>query len=1677
MKKLLQSLALPLFLILVSISLKAQSTGLEVETVSEDIGVLVGALGATDLTGYSCYQVFVTMTNEDDFLSSVSGDAMNPTYVNTTTDFYNAALGAGVPNGINSLLFPVYPDLAYDSWVTIGLTGMPNALAGEASVSTVQATANPWFTNFDPGGGLAGESIVIDDVIGGTWYALNGDANGVAGTDLKVLAGQFTTTGDLSGQLYTQVFPGGDGSIDFRETYVFGGAGVNGCTDDTACNFNPDATEDVGCLYPEDVFGVTGFDCEGNCECAPFNDDLSTDFQEYGLVLETYAENIGMVGTTDLTGYNTYRLYAKLSSPDDFLTAVYGDANFPTVIQGGNNFFQSAIGGLTNGAYNSIVFPAVPDLEYDSFVTIGMDGPPSTADGEQYINTVGDPTNNWIYSFEPGAGMSGSDLVINTLTGGSWFTLFPNANGFAGEDSLVLIGQFTTDTMLTGFVSIAVFEDGNQQNDTIMTLPIPGAGLLNESCTDPLANNYCGCAVLDNGSCTYDEGCTDAEACNYDPAAVLDDGGCLYPIDFWGSTAFDCEGNCLGQSTNQSSSSGANSNEYGVQVEVVADDIGVLVGALGAVDMTGYSCYRVFVTMVNEDDFMSSVSGDALNPTYVETTTNFYHAALGAGVPNGINSLLFPVYPDLAYDTWVTIGLTGTPNALAGEANVSTVQSADNPWFTNFDPGGGLPGGNISIDDGIGGGWNAWNGDANGVAGDDLKVLAGQFTTTGELSGQVYCQVFINGNGQTEFRDTFFFSSEDVNGGEYAGCTDEAACNWEICALEDDGSCLYPEDVWGSNQYDCEGNCLGNYDEATFDGGSEPGEYGLQVEVVADDIGVLVGALGTTDLSGYTCYRAYITTENEDDFFSSISGDSENPTYVNTTAHFYHAALGAGTPNGINSLLFPVYPDLAYDSWVTIGLEGVPNAAIGEASISTVQATDNPWMTNFDPGGGLPGDNVAIDGMIGGAWYALNGDANGVAGSDLRVLAGQFTTTGDISFQLVTQIFINGIGQNEVEEAGERPTYTWSSLVVGDDVPVGCTDEEACNYLSCALEDDGSCEYPPVEYIDCEGNCLNDGDGDGICDEDEPCSDPTACDYDGSMPTLAPYCLVLDTVAVHGSGALAGMTTYRISIQCANATDFVSAVAGYNDNPTRILTTTEFYQNELGGATPNGVFPLLYPTFPDLEYDSWVTIGLDQAPDVTAGEAAINTVQNTDHPWIADFDPGLGQPGANIIMQDPVGGSWFSLIGDSNGYANTAEQQVLLAQLTTDGVLSGQLFVQVFVEGNGNDIEYLTLDIGGPCYLPDEDCTYPADLYGSDLLDCDGNCVNDTDGDGVCDEEEVPGCTDESACNFDASATDDDGGCSYLQVNVETQPVSCYGEANGTLSLEFNDGLAPYEVTVGEFYADLVEGDSLLLDFLSPGLYTVHVVDAAGCATEFMPIYIAEPELLEYSVFVVDSCISPGGGTVYVEAFGGSSPYTFNVPGESSQIMTSPGIAEFVLAPGEYMFSVSDSSHCTADEISLTLLACTGCTDEAACNFDDLALEDDGSCEYPDEDYLDCEGNCFNDSDGDGVCDEIEVPGCTWLYACNYDPEATDENGTCYLASVFFDCEGNCSLDLNGNGICDFFENLNDGSGFCGEGTVWDVELETCVATDDCPSDVDNDGYVGINDLLDLLADFTTICE
>ena len=72
----------------------------------------------------------------------------------------------------------------------------------------------------------------------------------------------------------------------------------------------------------------------------------------------------------------------------------------------------------------------------------------------------------------------------------------------------------------------------------------------------------------------------------------------------------------------------------------------------------------------------------------------------------------------------------------------------------------------------------------------------------------------------------------------------------------------------------------------------------------------------------------------------------------------------------------------------------------------------------------------------------------------------------------------------------------------------------------------------------------------------------------------------------------------------------------------------------------------------------------------------------------------------------------------------------------------------------------------------------------------------------------------------------------------------------------------------------------------------------------------------------------------------------------------------------------------------------SGCMDMYACNYNSNATEDDGSCTYAETNY-DCDGDCLNDADGDLVCDEHEVSGCTDPYANNYDSSATDNDGSC----------------------------------------------------------------------------------
>ena len=123
------------------------------------------------------------------------------------------------------------------------------------------------------------------------------------------------------------------------------------------------------------------------------------------------------------------------------------------------------------------------------------------------------------------------------------------------------------------------------------------------------------------------------------------------------------------------------------------------------------------------------------------------------------------------------------------------------------------------------------------------------------------------------------------------------------------------------------------------------------------------------------------------------------------------------------------------------------------------------------------------------------------------------------------------------------------------------------------------------------------------------------------------------------------------------------------------------------------------------------------------------------------------------------------------------------------------------------------------------------------------------------------------------------------------------------------------------------------------------------------------------------------------------------------------------------------------------------------------------------------DSDCTNCSSTDSVSVTFLSSGCTDPSACNYDQEAGCDDGSCFFANAVFDCEGNCQVDLNNNGVCDQLETGGcSGPGCCGNGTLWDPGQGVCIAFDQCPADVNEDQVVDALDILALIASYGSDC-
>ena len=1483
--------------------------------------------------------------------------------------------------------------------------------------------------------GFADQENLIDDMQNGASCAPVTDYNGYANR----LAASGSTTNDTYGSC--EPCP----------------QDVEGCIDETACNYDETATVQA---FGDGTLSFTW------TTIGSYAGEISWDITDADGNVVASGDANGAVGGSAILPAGDYSFNGYDSYGDGWNGFVLGITDAGS----GNEYSLTLDDGSTNSVAVSV--SGASTCTYPANEQVDCDG--NCADGGiLYQFDISDQFGDGMCcSYGEGSYtilVDGAEVATGSDFGGSASHAF-----CAPADACVLV----------------VFVADNYPGEQTWSLSADGTQVLGEG--------------LDGSTATYGAGgcvggCSDETACNYDADAVLDydDGSCTYI----GAGECDCDGNvedvlgeCGGTCTADEDADG------------ICDDVDDCVGAYDDCDVCNgdntscAGCDGIPGSGTVLDD-CGVCGGDNSSCTGCldETACNYDADATIQGFVTGdMGSLQI----DLTAGSW--------PGEISWELDGATYGA---PASGSFDLAPGLY--TITGNDSYGDGWNG-----------------AEMTIVDAGSGTSYSLIVTGSTASVEVEVTAgLVSTCDFS--SCSGCTDEAACNYDPTALTDDGSCVAPDALTG-----CGDTCLDGGVLYTFD--------------IADQYS-----------DGMCC--AY----GEGSYTILVDGDT----------------LATGGDFGASA--------------------SERFCAPADACVQLIMVADNypgeqTWSFTAD---GVELAGAGLDGSS--ATYNFGGCVEGCTDA----LACNYDMDANIEDGSCTY------APEYYECDGETCLNDADGDGVCDELEVaGCVVPTACNYVASGVTDLVPCVYPEPGYL-CDGTCDGDADGDDICDANEivGCQDSTACNYDatatdagtcdfssclGCMDNAAcnydedatqddgscDYCSCAAdaaggqngfnlSVETYAEGGVFGTTTYRVYVTTPNETDFVSAIAGDEVNPSYLRTSTSFFQSALGGLTADMINPLFFGAFPELEYDSWLTIGIESAPVAGDGTAAVTLAQAAGDTWGADFEAGQ-----NLEMNSFFGGSWFTTNLASNGVAG-ADKKVLVAQLTTDGTLTGQLYVQVFPEGVGANAEYLTLSFGSSsCGCTDESaCNYNAGaqyddgscFYNEQFYTCEGVCENDADGDGVCDELEIAGCQDAEACNYDETATDDDGNCEYVEPTLlPGDAPACglffSGYAEGSSNNKFLEIFNPTDAAIsldGYAYPNVSNAPNV------PGEYEYWNAFEAGASVAPGDVYViahpsADPAILaeadetfnflsngddgfilvmgtqddfiqidaigdwngdpgsgwdvagvsagtkDHSL-IRKSDITSGNGGDWIGSAGtdadnsewivldqndwtglGSHDFTGSCGGGNYAIVydcdgvclndaDGDGVCDELEIAG-----CTDSGACnydsaaTDDDASCEYLTCAGCTDAEACNYDDAATIEDGSCTYA-EAFYDCDGNCLSDLNMNGICDELEVLGCTYPAACNYDMDANVDDGQCDFSCLLTGCTDDSAVNYDAAATTD------DGSClFVGctdpEGLDYDPTANYpggCDYPEACPGDFTGDGEVDVNDLLDFFQLWGNVCE
>ena len=153
----------------------------------------------------------------------------------------------------------------------------------------------------------------------------------------------------------------------------------------------------------------------------------------------------------------------------------------------------------------------------------------------------------------------------------------------------------------------------------------------------------------------------------------------------------------------------------------------------------------------------------------------------------------------------------------------------------------------------------------------------------------------------------------------------------------------------------------------------------------------------------------------------------------------------------------------------------------------------------------------------------------------------------------------------------------------------------------------------------------------------------------------------------------------------------------------------------------------------------------------------------------------------------------------------------------------------------------------------------------------------------------------------------------FLNLNLSSTNVTCFGYANGEINLEYSGGTAPV----------IIQGTTdtlpMVLADLAPEMYHYIIVDSSGCTDEDS-LLITEPAILEIDTQAVNgvSCGTVCDGSLVYVPQGGTPPYNYLLLPDSLQGSTTGFIPD--MCAGDYTIIITDIQDCI-DSINFTISA------------------------------------------------------------------------------------------------------------------------------------------------------------